>query len=96
LKKLLRCSTGPSRPTESSCGLIPRSGTRLGPDEPTAFYNYACFCAQTGREEECREYLRKAIILDRSYNSIAATDEDLSAYRHTDWFEELVSFKKRR
>ena len=73
-----------------------RSGITFGPDEPTAFYNYACFCAQTGREEECRENLRKAIILDMSYNSIAATDEDLSVYRHTDWFEELVSFKKRR
>jgi Tfp pilus assembly protein PilF len=71
-----------------------RSGITLGPDEPTAFYNYACFCAQTGREEECRENLRKAISLDRTYNSIAATDEDLAAYRNTDWFEELVSCKK--
>ncbi len=69
-------------------------GIMLGPNEPTAFYNYACFCAQTGREEECRENLRKAISLDRTYNSIAATDEDLSAYRHNDWFEELVSFRK--
>lgn len=73
-----------------------RSGTTLGADEPTAFYNYACFCAQTGREDRCRENLRRAIILDRTYNSIAATDEDLLAYRHKPWFEELVSFRPRR
>jgi Flp pilus assembly protein TadD len=73
-----------------------RAGTRFGADEPTAFYNYACFCAQTGREEQCRQNLRRAIILDRTYNSIAATDDDLAAYRHADWFEELVSFKKPR
>lgn len=72
-----------------------RSGTRLGPDEPTAFYNYACFCAQTGREEDCRENLRRAIVLDRTYNTIAATDDDLAAYRNTGWFEELVSFRRR-
>jgi tetratricopeptide (TPR) repeat protein len=71
-----------------------RRGTTLGPDEPTSFYNYACFCAQTGREDQCRENLRRAIILDRTFNSIAATDEDLLAYRNKSWFEELVSFKK--
>jgi Flp pilus assembly protein TadD len=73
-----------------------RAGTTLGPDEPTAFYNYACFCAQTGREDLCRENLRRAIILDRTFNSIAATDEDLLAYRHKPWFEELISFKRAR
>jgi tetratricopeptide (TPR) repeat protein len=31
-----------------------RSGIIFGSDDPTAFYNYACFCAQTGHEEECR------------------------------------------
>jgi tetratricopeptide (TPR) repeat protein len=73
-----------------------RAGTALGSDEPAAFYNYACFCAQTGREERCRENLRRALILDRTFNSIAATDEDLLAYRSKPWFEELVSFKKAR
>ncbi len=73
-----------------------RMGTTLGPDEPTAFYNYACFCAQTGREGQCRENLRQAIALDRTFNSIAATDEDLLAYRNKPWFEELVSFKRPR
>ena len=69
-------------------------GIMLEPNEPTTWYNYACFCALTGKEEECKENLEEVLKLNRFYNSIAATDSDLSVYRYREWFEELVAFKK--
>ena len=69
-------------------------GIMLEPDEPTTWYNYACFCALVGKEDLCRENLEEAIKLNRFYNSIAATDDDFFVYRDKEWFQELTAFKK--
>jgi len=70
-----------------------REGVRLGGDEYLHAYNYACFLAQEGREDEVREMLIRALELAPNINTRAATDPDFEHYRDQEWFQELVAFK---
>jgi tetratricopeptide (TPR) repeat protein len=72
-----------------------REGVRLGGEEYLHAYNYACFLALEGREEETRETLGRALALAPNINTRAATDPDLEPYREREWFQELVAFKRR-
>ena len=67
---------------------------RLGPDNSLAHYNYACFCARTNREENCRAALTRALALEPRDKSRAAVDPDLALYRETAWFLELVALRR--
>jgi tetratricopeptide (TPR) repeat protein len=71
-----------------------RAGVRLGGDEYLHAYNYACFLAQEGREDEAREMLGRALVLSPHMNARAATDPDFEPYREREWFQELVAFKR--
>jgi tetratricopeptide (TPR) repeat protein len=71
-----------------------RQGVRLGGDEYLHPYNYACFLAQEGREEEAREMLGRALELSPTMNARAATDPDFEPYREREWFQDLVAFKR--
>lgn len=71
-----------------------REGVRLGGDEYLPSYNYACFLAQEGREEETREMLARALDLSPNMNARAATDPDFEPYREREWFQDLVAFKR--
>ena len=71
-----------------------REGVRLGGADYIHAYNYACFLAQQGREEETREMLGRALGMGPQMNARAATDADLERYRETEWFQELVAFKR--
>jgi hypothetical protein len=43
-------------------------------------YNLACYCAQLGRVEECREWFKKAVEIDADRVRRAAVDDpDLKA-----------------
>lgn len=65
-----------------------------GPDLPIIQYNCGCFWARQGDAERSRPYLERALALDATLNTLAATDIDLACYRGESWFEELVAFKK--
>jgi tetratricopeptide (TPR) repeat protein len=71
-----------------------REGVRLGGDEYLHPYNYACFLAQEGREEEARAMLARALELSPTMNARAATDPDFEPYREREWFQDLVAFKR--
>ena len=71
-----------------------REGVRLGGDDYLHPYNYACFLAQEGREDEAREMLARALELSPTMNARAATDPDFEPYRDCEWFQELVAFKR--
>jgi tetratricopeptide (TPR) repeat protein len=71
-----------------------RAGVRLGGDDYIHAYNYACFLAQQGREEETREMLGRALELGPHMNTRAATDVDFERYRDAEWFQDLVAFKR--
>jgi Tfp pilus assembly protein PilF len=64
----------------------------LAPDDFRVYYNFACFCAEQGDEEKCREYLRYAFELSSAgFVEIAAQDPDLARYNRTEWFRDLVA-----
>ena len=71
-----------------------RQGVRLGGDDYIHAYNYACFLAQEGREEEAREMLARALDVSPNMNARAATDVDFERYRDAEWFQDLVAFKR--
>ena len=66
----------------------------LGPAESPVHYNAACFHAVIGEEDDARRHLARALELDPKLNTIAAVDEDFAAYRESEWFQELVAFKR--
>jgi tetratricopeptide (TPR) repeat protein len=70
------------------------AGVRLGGADYIHAYNYACFLAQQGREEETREMLGRALEMGPHMNARAATDVDFERYRDAEWFQELVAFKR--
>ena len=45
------------------------------PAEPTLTYNLACYCAQLGRLDECKEWFRKAMAIDEQTVKRAAIDD---------------------
>jgi Flp pilus assembly protein TadD len=66
----------------------------LGPAESRVHYNVACFHAVMGEEDAARRHLAEALELEPRLNTIAAVDEDFVAYRESEWFQELVAFKR--
>lgn len=66
----------------------------LAPDDPLINYNFACYWALAGDEENCRRYLKRTLELDPRRNSMAATDNDFAAFREKEWFQELTAFKR--
>ena len=66
----------------------------LGPAESPVHYNVACFHAVIGEEDAARRHLARALELEPKLNTIAAVDEDFVAYRESEWFQELVAFKR--
>lgn len=69
-----------------------RRGVELAPDEHATHYNFACFWALGGNEEECEKYLRRALELDPHSKPKAATDDDFTSMRGKEWFQNLVAF----
>ncbi len=69
-----------------------RRGVELAPDEHATHYNFACFWALEGNEEECEKYLRRALELDPHSKPKAATDDDFASVRGKEWFQALVAF----
>ncbi len=69
-----------------------RRGVELAPDEHATHYNFACFWALEGNEEECEKYLRRALELDPHSKPKAATDGDFASVREKEWFQNLVAF----
>jgi tetratricopeptide (TPR) repeat protein len=64
-----------------------------GPEFPGSHYNFACYWASRGDEDQCRQHLGRALELDPSLNVVAATDIDLKHFQGKPWFQELVAFK---
>ena len=86
------CLMAAGRDAEAEGAL--REGVRLGGDEYLHAYNYACFLALAGREDETREMLGRALELSPGMNARAATDPDFEPYREREWFQEMVAFKR--
>lgn len=59
------------------------------------YYDFACYWALEGNEEECARYLGEALRRKPRMNTRAATDPDFESVRGQTWFQELVAFKKR-
>lgn len=78
------------RPTEAADNY--RRGIESAPDEHLTHYNFACFWALEGNEEECEKYLRRALELEPRSKPKAATDDDFAAVRGKEWFQNLVAF----
>ncbi|UCH78905.1 MAG: tetratricopeptide repeat protein [Candidatus Coatesbacteria bacterium] len=70
-----------------------REGVRLGGEDYIHSYNFACFAAKHGREDQTREMLARALELAPHMNTRAATDPDFERFREAEWFQELVKFK---
>jgi superkiller protein 3 len=67
----------------------------LGPDETAVLYNFACFWAEVGNEEKCREYLTRALRHDDGQVvGHAPKDPDMARYRNADWFRDLIAAAK--
>ncbi len=74
-----------------------RKSLELAPDDFRVYYNFACYWAEHGDEEQCRTYLRHALELGpASFADIAGDDPDLARYNRTEWFRELVAEIKRK
>jgi Flp pilus assembly protein TadD len=70
---------------------------KLAPDEPSGLYNFACFWAEVGDGDRCREYLEKALRHDDGRVARhAPRDPDMARYRDADWFRELIAAAKRK
>jgi len=68
----------------------------LSPDDPAALYNFACFWAEVGNEEKCREYVARALRHDDGQVvGHVAKDPDMARYRNADWLRELLATAKK-
>ena len=64
------------RSQEAFDQLLPAA--RKFPKVWTIPYNLACYCAQLGRLEECKEWFKKAIVMDeKTVQRMALDDPDL-------------------
>ncbi len=67
----------------------------LGPDDARVLYNYACYWAERGDENKCREYLTRAfhhVELDAIDHS--RHDPDLARFVDAEWFRETLAAAK--
>jgi tetratricopeptide (TPR) repeat protein len=78
------------RPTEAADNY--RRGIELAPDEHLTHYNFACFWALEGNEEECEKHLRRALEIEPKSKPKAATDGDFAYVRGKEWFQNLIAF----
>jgi tetratricopeptide (TPR) repeat protein len=69
-----------------------RRGIEIAPNEHLTQYNFACFWALEGNDEECEKYLRRALEIEPKSKPRAATDDDLASVRGKEWFQKLVAF----
>jgi len=70
---------------------------KLAPDDASGLYNFACFWAEVGDGDRCREYLEKALRHDDGrVAQHAPKDPDMARYRDADWFRELIAAAKRK
>jgi tetratricopeptide (TPR) repeat protein len=60
--------------------ILAQAGKKF-PDCATIQFNLACYAAQLGRTDEARDYVRRAIELDKDFASIAKSDSDLEPIR---------------
>ena len=60
--------------------ILEQAGDRF-PDCATIQFNLACYAAQLGRADEALARLRRAIGLDKDFESLAKTDPDLEPIR---------------
>ena len=68
----------------------------LGPDDAGVLYNFACFWAEVGNEEKCREYVARALRHDDGQVvGHVAKDPDMARYRNADWLRELIAAAKK-
>jgi tetratricopeptide (TPR) repeat protein len=70
-----------------------RRAEELSPDDRLVHYNFACFWAGEGNEEECRKHLTRTLELDATQKSKAAVDQDFAAFRDKQWFQDLVALR---
>lgn len=83
------------RPAEAVAAF--EKGITLAPDDYRVYYNYACYWAERGNEDECRRYL--ALAFDLAPSSFAdkpPSDPDLARYVGTGWFRDLIADLKCR
>jgi len=70
----------------------------LRPDHPQVLYNYACYWAEKGNEDECRKYLTMSFanLKTEEFLEEARNDPDLARYVETNWFREIYAAAKKR
>ena len=72
-------------------------GLECTPDDYRVYYNFACYWAEAGDEEECRRYLALTLELaPASFGGNPAQDPDLARYSRREWFTELLAAHKTR
>jgi tetratricopeptide (TPR) repeat protein len=66
-----------------------------GPENPRVLYNCACYRAELGDEEKCREFLTRVFqYLESGDIEHSKKDRDLAPYIKTDWFDRLRAAAK--
>jgi Flp pilus assembly protein TadD len=72
-------------------------GLGLTPDDHRVYYNYACYWAERGNEENCRKYLELACDLaPETFAAVIAGDPDLGRYAAAPWFRDALAALKTR
>ncbi|MDZ4815295.1 MAG: hypothetical protein SGI71_03405 [Verrucomicrobiota bacterium] len=61
------------------------------PKEPLIQYNFACYCAQKGDVESAIIYLKRSIVLDKTFALMALTDHDFDPIRLAESFVTLIT-----
>jgi tetratricopeptide (TPR) repeat protein len=67
-----------------------RDGLAAHPDNPSLQYDLACVLAQSGRQDEAIDLLKRALEAEPKYRKYAATDTDLDPLRVDPRFNEAV------
>ena len=62
----------------------------LDPNDDAPVYNTSCLHAQMGEVEKACEWLRKAVLMDRKYLAMAATDKDFNVVREGEIFQRAL------
>lgn len=57
---------------------------QVHPDEATIHFNLGCYACQRGDLKEARRRVNRAIALEKSFRSLAATDPDLAPLREAE------------
>jgi tetratricopeptide (TPR) repeat protein len=72
-------------------------GLENTPDDFRVYYNFACYWAEVGDEEECRRHLALALELaPESFLPQPPQDPDMARYSRHKWFADLLAARKRR